>query len=149
MIYTELTNKAMRIAYDAHHGQFDKSGQPYICHPLHLAEQMTDEITACAALLHDVAEDTDITLDDLAKEFPEEVIDVLRLLTHEDGTDYYEYVRGIKGNPAAMAVKLADIAHNYDQTRFAGCAEVSEEQLIYWQKKYEKAVAILLENDEK
>lgn len=149
MIYTELTNKAMRIAYDAHHGQVDKAGQPYIFHPMHLAEQMTDEITTCAALLHDVAEDTDITLDDLAKEFPKEVIDVLRLLTHEDGTDYYEYVRGIKGNPAAMAVKLADIAHNSDQTRFAGCAGITEAGLKYFQEKYAKAVAILTETDEK
>jgi len=145
MIYTDLTNKAMRIAYDAHHGQVDKSGQPYIFHPIHLAEQMTDEISTCAALLHDVAEDTDITLEDLAQEFPAEVIDVLRLLTHEEGTDYYEYVRGIKGNSAAMTVKLADIAHNSDQSRFAGCADIPEEKLKYWQEKYAKAVAILTE----
>ena len=57
MIYTELTNKAMRIAYKAHQGQVDKCGQPYIFHPYHLAEQMDDEITVCAALLHDVIED--------------------------------------------------------------------------------------------
>lgn len=60
MIYTELTNKALTIAYRAHHGQLDKSGIPYIFHPVHLAEQMKDEISVCVALLHDVLEDTDV-----------------------------------------------------------------------------------------
>lgn len=145
MIYTPLTNKAMRIAYEAHQGQFDKSGQPYIFHPYHLAEQMKDEISVCVALLHDVMEDTDVTYETLAKEFPQEVMDALVLLTHKKGADYYEYVRAIKKNPYAKAVKLADIEHNSDQTRMAGCDNVSEEQLEYWRKKYSKAKAILEE----
>lgn len=62
MIYTPLTNKALRLAYAAHHGQTDTSGLPYIFHPYHLAEQMTDEVSACVALLHDVAEDTSVTI---------------------------------------------------------------------------------------
>ena len=86
MIYSELTVKAMQIAYRAHHGQTDKCGVPYIFHPMHLAEQMTDEIAVCAALLHDVAEDTEITLEQLAKDFPELVITALKLLTHDDNT---------------------------------------------------------------
>ena len=64
MIYTKLTKKAMDIAYKAHHGQKDKGGFPYINHPLHLAEQMDDEYSTCVALLHDVVEDSDITLND-------------------------------------------------------------------------------------
>ena len=143
MIYTPLTNKARRIAYEAHHGQTDKSGQPYIFHPYHLAEQMKDEITVCVALLHDVMEDTDVTYETLAREFPKEVMDALSLLTHKEGTDYFEYVRAIKSNPYAKAVKLADIAHNSDQTRLAGCGNVSEEQLKYLREKYAKAKAIL------
>lgn len=143
MIYTPLTNKAMKIAYDAHHGQIDKSGQPYIFHPYHLAEQMNDEITVCVALLHDVMEDTDITYETLAKEFPQEVMDALLLLTHKSGTDYFEYVRAIKENPYAKAVKLADIAHNSDQTRMAGCEDIPEAKLEYWREKYAKAKAIL------
>ena len=63
MIYTVLTNKAIQIAYEAHQGQVDKAGLPYIFHPFHLAEQMTDEISTCVALLHDVAEDTDVSLE--------------------------------------------------------------------------------------
>ena len=79
MIYTPLTNKAMKIAYRAHHGQKDYNGIPYIFHPIHLAESMDDEISCCAALLHDVVEDTSVTMEFLAREFPREVIDVLKL----------------------------------------------------------------------
>lgn len=145
MVYTVLTNKAMKIAYDAHHGQFDYNGIPYIFHPIHLAEQMDDEISCCAALLHDVAEDTDITMEDLAREFPEEVIRVLKLLTHEKGTDYFDYVRAIKADPIAVKVKLADLAHNSDQTRCVG-SDLKEEKLAYWRQKYARAKAILTED---
>ena len=144
MVYTELTNKALRIAYAAHHGQVDKCGIPYIFHPIHLAEQMEEEISCCAALLHDVAEDTPITLEQLAREFPQEVITVLRLLTHEKGTDYFDYVRNIRQNPIAVKVKLADLAHNSDQSRCIG-SDLSEEALAYFRRKYQKAKQILLE----
>lgn len=143
MIYTPLTNKALRLAYAAHHGQTDKSGQPYIFHPYHLAEQMTDEISTCAALLHDVVEDTAVTIEELEREFPKEITGVLRLLTHEKGTDYFDYVRAIKGNPVAVKVKLADLAHNSDETRFAGCDEIPAEQLVKWREKYARARRIL------
>ena len=84
MIYTPLTIKAMKFAYDAHHGQLDYNGIPYIFHPLHLAEQMEDEISCCVALLHDVVEDTAVTFEELEQEFPVEVVEVVRLLTHDD-----------------------------------------------------------------
>ena len=145
MIYTPLTMKAMKIAYDAHHGQVDKAGVPYVFHPLHLAEQMEDEVSCCAALLHDTVEDTSVTLEQLAAEFPAEVVEAVRLLTHESGADYYEYVRAIRGNPVAMKVKLADLDHNTDQSRFAGVA-VPEGMLGYFRDKYAKARAILLED---
>ena len=150
MIYTPMTNKAMRIAYQAHHGQYDYNRIPYIFHPIHLAEQMEDEISCCAALLHDVVEDTDVTLDDLRKEFPEEVIQVVNLLTHDGNADYdnmtyFDYVRQIKKNPIARKVKLAAIAHNSDQTRCVG-SDLTEEKLAYWKTKYEKATKILLED---
>ena len=142
MIYTELTNKAMKIAYQAHHGQLDYNGIPYIFHPLHLAEQMEDEVSCCAALLHDVVEDTAVTMEEMEKEFPSEVIDVLKLLTHAPSVPYFDYVRAIKENPIAVKIKLADIAHNSDQTRCIGSG-LPEEKLAYWRQKYEKARAIL------
>ena len=142
MIYTTLTIKAMKIAYSAHHGQLDKCGTPYIFHPIHLAESMDDEISCCAALLHDTVEDTQLTFDDLAKEFPVEIIEVLRLLTHDDDTPYFEYVKKIATNPVAKKVKLADLAHNSDQSRCVG-SDVSPEKLQRWREKYEKATKIL------
>ena len=144
MVYTQLTNKAMKIAYDAHHGQVDYNGIPYIFHPIHLAEQMDDEISCCVALLHDVAEDTDVTLLELARIFPKEVMDALKLLPNEKDVDYFDYVRAIKGNAIAVKVKRADLRHNSDQTRCGG-AGLSEEKLQYWREKYGKAFHILTE----
>lgn len=106
---------------------------------------MEDEITVCVALLHDVVEDTSVTFDELEREFPPEVTDALRLLTHEKGTDYFSYVKEIRKNPVAKAVKLADIAHNSDETRLIGCDSVTEEKRMYWQRKYARAKAILEE----
>lgn len=120
MIYTPLTNRALHIAYEAHAGQVDKCGTPYVFHPYHLAEQMSDEISTCVALLHDVVEDTDATLGDLAREFPAEIIDALRLLTHQPGMPYLDYVRALAANPIARSVKRADLRHNMDETRYAG-----------------------------
>ena len=145
MIYTELTNRALRLAYDAHQGQMDKSGMPYIFHPVHLAEQMEDEISCCAALLHDVVEDTSVTMEDLEKQFPAEVTDAVKLLTHDDSVPYEVYVRAIAANPVACKVKLADIAHNSDQSRMAGCEDVSPAQRRYLKNKYDRARSILLE----
>ena len=144
MIYTPLTNEAMRIAYKAHHGQLDYNGIPYIFHPIHLAEQMDDEYSCCVALLHDTVEDTSVTIEDLMAIFPKEVTDAVALMTHQKGTDYFEYVRNIKENPIARKVKLADLAHNSDQSRCVG-SDLSEERKAAWRAKYEKATKILTE----
>ena len=144
MIYTPMTKQAMILAYAAHHGQLDKSGIPYILHPVHLAEQMDDEISCCVALLHDTVEDTDVTLEDLAKIFPAEVVDAVSLLTHREGVPYFDYVRAIKANPVAIKVKLADLAHNGDQSRCVG-TDITPERMAAWKEKYAKARAILTE----
>ena len=117
MINTKLTRKAMIIAYNAHMNQFDKANVPYIYHPIHLAEQMENENECIVALLHDVVEDTDITFEQLEKEFPIEVIKALKLLTHDKKIDYMKYIEGIKKNNIAKKVKIADIIHNSDETR--------------------------------
>ena len=138
MIYTELTIKAMNLAYHAHHGQFDKGGVPYIFHPIHLAEEMDDEISTCVALLHDTVEDTSVTLEDMAKEFPAEVVNAVRLLTHGEDVDYFDYVRAIRQNPIAVKVKLADLRHNGDPKRI--CNQGNQERR---RAKYAAARAIL------
>ena len=138
MIYTELTIKALNLASTAHHGQYDKGGVPDIFHPIHLAEQMDDEISTCVALLHDTVEDTAVTLEQLAAEFPKEVVDAVALLTHADGVEYFDYVRAIKANPVAVKVKLADLAHNGDPKRI--CNQGNQERRRI---KYAAARAIL------
>ena len=143
MIYTPLTKKAMKLAYAAHHGQVDKTGIPYIYHPIHLAEQMESEETVCVALLHDVVEDTDITFDDLQKEgFSDEIIIALKLLTHTSGEPYMEYISKIKQNPLATEVKLADLKHNSDLSRL----DSVDDKALKRTEKYKKAIALLKED---
>lgn len=141
MLYTELTKKAMKIAYDAHQGQLDKGGLPYVFHPWHLAEQMDDEISTIAALLHDVVEDTDWTLEQLTAEgFPQEAMEVLALLTHPEGQPYMEYIAGLQHNPVAVKIKLADLRHNSDFTRLSAVTADQRERL---ERKYAPAFALL------
>lgn len=142
MIYTEMTIRAMNLAYAAHHGQMDKSGMPYILHPVHLAEQMPDEVSCTVALLHDVVEDTAVTLAELERQFPPEVTGALALLTHAEGTDYFDYVRAIRQDPVAVRVKRADLAHNMDESRLAG--GLTDSAVIERRRqKYRRALAIL------
>ena len=143
MIYTEMTIKAMKIAYEAHLGQLDYNDVPYIFHPYHLAEQMDDEVSCTVALLHDVVEDTPITLSDLEQIFPAQVVEIVRLLTHDEGVDYFDYIREIKKNPIATKVKLEDLKHNSDESRSIG-SNLTQDQLLYWKTKYAKAKEILL-----
>lgn len=140
MIYTKLTKKAMKICFEAHKDQVDKSGIPYVFHPFHLAEQMQDEYSTIAALLHDTVEDTNITFEYLAEQgIPTEVIEALKLLTHDESVPYLDYVKIIKSNDIAKSVKLADLKHNSDLTRLD---EAKERDLIRVEK-YKKAIDVL------
>ena len=140
MIYTKMTKKALELCFAAHRDQKDKSGMPYVFHPFHLAEQMKDEDTTVVALLHDVVEDSEYTLDDLKKMgFGDRVISAIELMTHDDGVSYMEYVEAISSNPIARAVKLADLRHNSDMTRL----DIITERDLSRQKKYLEAIRIL------
>lgn len=140
MIYTDKTKKAMKLCFKAHKDQVDKSGMPYVFHPFHVAEQMTDESTTIVALLHDVVEDTKYTLDDIAAMgFGKDVVDALALMTHDKKIPYLDYVTKIKDNPIARQVKLADLAHNSDPTRLDVVDNKVKERL----DKYKKAIRIL------
>lgn len=140
MIYTELTKKALKLCFEAHKDQVDKTGIPYVFHPFHLAEQMKDEYTTIVALLHDVVEDTNITLADLEKEYPKEVIDALRLLTHDSSVDYMDYIKEIAKNEIARTVKLADLTHNSDLSRL----DIIDEKVLTRKEKYTKAYHYLI-----
>ena len=115
---------------------------PYVYHPFHVAEQMDDEYSTCVALLHDVAEDSDMTLSDLRAEgFPDEVIDALALLTHDKNVPYMDYVKKIRTNPIATKVKLADLEHNSDLSRLDEVDQKALERV----KKYQLAASLLKE----
>lgn len=144
MIYTKMTKIAMKLCFEAHKNQKDKTGLPYVFHPFHLAEQMSDEATTIVALLHDVVEDSDYTLEDLEKMgFGAEILDALRLLTHLPEVPYMEYVANIKKNPIARTVKLADLAHNSDMSRLDTIAEYDNIR----QRKYLAAIELLNSTD--
>ena len=140
MIYTKLTKQAMKLCFEAHKDQVDKSGMPYVFHPFHLAEQMEDELSVTTALLHDVVEDTDYTFDDLRNMgFPEAVLEALGLLTHDETVPYLDYVVSLKNNPITRAVKLADLRHNSDLSRL----DYVDQSALDRAEKYKKAIALL------
>ena len=142
MIYTPDTKKALQLCFRAHRDQTDKSGMPYVFHPFHLAEQMTTEDTTVAALLHDVVEDTHYTFEDLRQlGFAPQVLEALQLLTHDDRIPYQDYVRALKKNPIARAVKRADLRHNSDLSRL----DVVDDTALRRNAKYAQALALLEE----
>ena len=143
MIYTPLTKKALKLCFEAHKNQVDKTGLPYVFHPFHLAEQMKDEYSTVCALLHDVVEDTEYTFEDLINMgFPNEVIEALKLLTHAEDVPYMDYVKALSVNPIAKAVKIADLTHNSDTSRL----DVVDEWALKREEKYKKALEFLNNN---
>ena len=144
MIYTEMTKKAIKLMFEKHKDQVDKSGMPYVFHPFHLAEQMDDEETTITALLHDIVEDTDTTFDDLRKlGFSDNVINALKLMTHDKNIDYFEYVKNISKNPIARKVKIKDLEHNMDTSRLDEVTDKDLERV----KKYKNCYKYLLNNN--
>lgn len=140
MIYTPMTKKAIKLIYEKHKDQYDKGGMPYVLHPLHVAEQMTDEIRTTVALLHDIVEDTDVTFEQLREMgFPNEVLEPLNYLTHKNGIDYYSYVKNIGTNEIATDVKIADLEHNSDVSRLDEITEWDIERI----EKYKKCIDYL------
>ena len=134
--------KAFEVARKAHAGQFDKGGVDYLNHPLTVASNVGEDVSAIiVALLHDVAEDTAKTLDDLRTEIPltAEELKALKLLTHDDATPYLEYVKRISNDKLAAKVKAADLHHNSDLLRLKNPAAKDFERV----EKYRRALEIL------
>lgn len=143
MLYTDLTKKAMRLCYKAHDGQMDKGGVPYVFHPFHVAEQMHTEYDICVALLHDVLEDTDCTIEEVRSVgFPDAVTEALLCITRVDGVAYEDYIEIVKTNEIATRVKLADLEHNSDRSRLPGDDAEYNRNLL---ERYEKARRVLLD----
>lgn len=107
---------ALQIATKAHEAQLDRDGYPVILHPITVGMMGDTDEEKMAGFLHDVVEDSDYTFEHLLqKGIPQGVVNALRLLTHEKGTEYFDYVQSIidSGNPIALKVKYNDLRHNY------------------------------------
>ena len=130
-------DRAIELAKQHHEGQTDKAGKPYIEHPLRVMNQVESEEEKIVAVLHDIVEDTDISLDDLRSEgFSEEVVSAVECLTKQDGENYDSYIERISFNPLAVKIKLADLEDNRDLTRLP---EVTDKDLKRIEK-YDKAL---------
>ena len=139
-----LYEKAVMIAQEAHKGQMDKGGNPYIEHPLHVASQVETLELKMIAVLHDTLEDSSLTAADLVEAgLPEEVVEAIVVLTHEDGNEeaYLDYIQRVAGNKLAARVKKEDLKHNMDMSRIQSPTEKDRKRCA----KYKKALRLLEE----
>lgn len=137
-----MLDTAICLATLAHSGQKDKAGQPYILHPIRVMFSMFSLEEKIVAMLHDVVEDTSVTLVDLARHFPLIIVDAVESLTHRDGEKYEEYIERVKQNSLATRVKLGDLKDNMNKDRIPF---PSERDVRRWEK-YERAYTYLTEN---
>lgn len=141
---SEQVRIAYEIARNAHAGQVDKAGADYILHPMTVASNVGDrEEAVIVALLHDVCEDTDVTIQQLAEVFSEPIIEALSVMTHDKDTPYMEYVAQVKQNPIARIVKIADMEHNMDLNRIPNPTQSDLQRL---EKKYKPAYKFITED---
>ncbi|PPK69092.1 HD domain-containing protein [Actinokineospora auranticolor] len=132
---------AVRIARDAHEGQLDKAGRPYIEHPLRVMSTLDGDHDRMTAVLHDVIEDTAVTADDLtAAGCPPEVVLAVEAISKHPDESQQDYLTRVAANPMALRVKHADIADNSSPARLATLDEPTRERL---RAKYAHALAYL------
>jgi len=125
---------AISLAVEKHRGQVDKAGQPYILHPMRVMCRMKTEQEMMVAVLHDLIEDTDVTLDDLREAgYPEAVVTAVDYLSRRDGESYEDFTKRIMGNPLAVQVKLGDLLDNMDIRRIDSMDEDDLERLKRYQ----------------
>ncbi|UYZ83921.1 GTP pyrophosphokinase [Entomomonas sp. E2T0] len=132
--------EALDIAFNAHKGQTDKAGQPYILHPLRLMFSLEDDKSKIVALLHDVIEDTTITIEDLKnKGFPQDIIEAIEALTKQPNETYQEFIERVSNNELAKTVKIADLKDNMNLTRLTELSNKDIERI----EKYHKSLNYL------
>ncbi len=144
----EMLDKMLVIATNAHHGQFDKGGRPYILHPLRVMSflKTDDEELQCIALGHDVIEDTAVTYKDLRDAgISDRVIEGIRVLTKVPGETYDEYKQRVFTSRDAMMVKLCDLRHNTDIRRLKGVSEKDIARMAKYHQFYMEIRAKLVD----
>jgi (p)ppGpp synthase/HD superfamily hydrolase len=136
----QLLEKAIDIALKAHSGKLDKGGNAYILHPLRVMFTMQTTEGKIVAALHDVVEDSNITIQQLEEEkFSKRILAAVALLTKKENQPYQEYILAIKKNPLAVKVKLADLKDNMNLTRMKQITEADKQRM----KKYKAAYKLL------
>ncbi|MEY3304216.1 MAG: HD domain-containing protein [Pseudanabaena sp.] len=126
---------AIAIANQAHAGQLDKAGKPYILHPLTVMAQMDTLESKIVAVLHDAIEDSDLKIEDLVEQgFPEFITDAIAAITKLEGEPYEVYILRVKSNAIARKVKIADMTHNMDISRISNPTEKDFQRLEKYQK---------------
>jgi GTP diphosphokinase / guanosine-3',5'-bis(diphosphate) 3'-diphosphatase len=138
-----LIEKAIAIAVFAHAGQRDKGGRPYIEHVLEVGMGLETDEAKCVGILHDVVEDTPLTLDDLRKEFPESIVAGVDGITKRKGERYIDYLERVKMNPLSLPAKIRDLNLNKRLERIPNPTEKDVKRV----KKYEEALKFLLDQD--
>ena len=132
--------RAIEIAVEAHKGQKDKVGAPYILHPLRVMMSFNSEIEMTTAVLHDVIEDSEWTADKLRQEgFSEEIVEAVECVTKVEGETYEKFVQRSKTSPLARRVKIADLEDNMDMSRISNVTEQDLERL----RRYHRAWQVL------
>lgn len=134
--------RAIAIAAEAHAGQVDKAGEPYILHPLRVMLDLDTETERIVGVLHDVVEDNeDWTLSALRSQgFLEAVLEAVDSVTRRDGEDYFDFVRRAAANEIGRRVKLADLTDNMNLTRIKTPGPGDQERL----ERYRRAEQIVL-----
>lgn len=135
-----MLEMAMEVCKKAHAGQVDKAGVDYYLHPFAVADMCKTEEEKIVALLHDVVEDTDVTLKDLAGlGFSTTILDAIGSLTHASDEDYFDYIARVKKNKLATTVKINDLTHNSDLSRLINITPKDMARV----EKYSRCLAIL------
>jgi (p)ppGpp synthase/HD superfamily hydrolase len=128
-----MLEKAIQLAITAHRGQRDKSGEPYILHPIRVMIKMDTEVKKVIAILHDVVEDSSLTLSDIQPWVSDEILDALTLLTRTHNQTYGDYIRDIKNNKLAKEIKIADLEDNINILRLGVIKEDDIKRMVkYW-----------------
>lgn len=132
--------RAIAIAVESHKGYVDKAGKPYILHPLRVMLQMDSENKMTAAVLHDVVEDTGITLEHLRQEgFNQEVIKAVDSVTRRQGESYDDFILRAGSHRIGLEIKMADLKDNLDISRIKHPTSKDYERL----EKYKRAISVL------
>ncbi len=127
---------AIALAVEAHRGQRDKAGQPYILHPLRVMFRLDGETEQIVGVLHDVVEDSATTLDDLRHMgYAEAIVTAIDHLTRRENEEYEPFVKRAAANPLARRVKLADLEDNMDIRRYP----TIDDKILESLKRYQKA----------